>query len=48
MIQLYIPWEGEGGYDENKNTGPGNKNNNSGLVFYLKIQDPCVHEFDFF
>jgi hypothetical protein len=38
MIQFYIPWEGDGGYDENlkkKNTGPDlNKNNNPGLVFY--------------
>ena len=40
MIQLYIPWEGEGGYDENlkKKTKTQDqtlsKNNNPGLVFY--------------
>ena len=38
MIQLYIPWEGEGGYDENFEIKIQDrtlsKNNNPGLVFY--------------
>jgi hypothetical protein len=32
----------------NKNTGPDlSKNNNPGLDFLKKIQDPCVHDFFF-
>ena len=38
MIQFDIPWEGEGGYDENlklkKQDRTLSKNNNPGLVFY--------------
>ena len=38
MIQFYISWEGEGGYDENlkyeHRTGHLSKNNNPGLVFH--------------
>ena len=38
MIQSYIPWEGEGGYDENLKIKTQDrtlsKNNNPGLVLY--------------
>ena len=34
MIQFYISWEGEAGYDENWNKNTLNKTNNPGLAFY--------------
>jgi hypothetical protein len=41
MIQFYIPWEGEGDYDEKFEIKTQDrtlsKNNNPGLVFFLKL-----------